>query len=330
VILNDLITKKGYCLINAVIVGAGETGIRALQKISEHPEFGYNVIGFLDDDPNKINTTVCNIPVIGSLKELKRIVNDLDINKIIFAIPSLPKDQILKMIVDINKNNIMYMIVSNIFPVMSENMFFEDIGGTPYFILKANGESKIYDSFKRLFDILASIILLIIFSPFIPLIMLAIKIDSDGPIIFKQNRVGMNGKIFTMYKFRTMYHDVKKYERAPYSSDDPRITKVGKILRKFSLDEIPQFINVIKGDMSLIGPRPEMPFIVEKYNEWQRKRLSVRPGLTGLWQVLGRKELPLEENLEYDFYYIANRSISLDIAILIKTFFMVIRQKGAF
>lgn len=222
------------------------------------------------------------------------------------------------------------MIVSNIFPVMTENMFFEDIGGTPYFILKSNDEAKIYDYIKRAIDIIASIIFLIISLPVIPLITLAIKLDSKGSVIFKQERVGLNGKIFTIYKFRTMFISADRYEKSPNSKDDPRVTRVGKILRRFSLDEIPQFINVIKGDMSLIGPRPEMPFIVNKYKEWQKKRLEVRPGITGLWQVLGRKELQLEENLEYDFYYIANRSLSLDIAILIKTFFMVIRQKGAF
>lgn len=328
--LNNLIMKKTNGLTNTLIVGAGETGIRALQKISEHPEFGYNIVGFLDDDTKKQNTTICNIPVIGSLKDLKHLVNVLQINKIIFAIPSLPKDKILQMITDIKKNNAMYMIVSNIFPVMAENMFFEDIGGIPYFILKSNDEAKIYDYIKRAIDIIASIIFLFISLPVIPFIILAIKLDSKGPVIFKQDRVGLNEKLFTIYKFRTMFTAVNKYEKSPNSENDPRITKVGKILRRFSLDEIPQFINVLKGDMSLIGPRPEMPFIVNKYKEWQKKRLEIRPGITGLWQVLGRKELPLEENLEYDFYYIANRSFSLDMAILIKTFLMVLKQKGAF
>ncbi len=328
--LHSALIKKGYALTNILIVGAGETGIRSLQKISEHPEFGYKVVGFLDDDIKKHNTFICNIPVIGSLDKLKQIANDMRISKIIFAIPSLSKDTILKKITEINKRNITYMIVSNIFPVMSENMFFEDIGGTPYFILKSNGEANLYDYFKRIFDLIGAIILLIIFTPIIPFIALGIKLDSKGSIIFKQQRVGLNGKLFTIYKFRTMFSNVECYERAPDDKNDPRVTRFGKFLRKFSLDEIPQFINVIKGDMSLIGPRPEMPFITDKYNDWQRKRLEVRPGITGLWQVLGRKELPLENNLEYDFYYIANRSFSLDFAILIKTIFMVIRQKGAF
>jgi lipopolysaccharide/colanic/teichoic acid biosynthesis glycosyltransferase len=171
---------------------------------------------------------------------------------------------------------------------------------------------------------------LINFAPLWILIVAGIKLDSPGKALIKQKRVGKDGGIFEMYKFRTMKNDTGLYEKAPFSPDDPRITKFGKFLRKTSLDELPQLINVLKGEMSLVGPRPEMPFIVENYSNWQRKRLEVKPGLTGLWQILGRKDLPLHENIEYDFYYIKNQSLILDMVILVKTVWTVIRGKGAF
>jgi len=328
--INENFIKRGYGLLKTLIIGTGETAIRALQKISEHPEYGYDVIGFINNDEEKIGTTICNIPVIGTIKDLNKIIKEKQIDKIIFAEPSLSKDMIFQIISETDDNSIIYMVVSNVFPVMSENMIFEDVGGIPTFILKSQNSRFLYDIFKRVFDFTFSIIFLILFLPFFPFIMLAIKLESKGPIFFKQKRVGYKGEIFEIYKFRTMYVDTDAYQRAPQSAYDPRITKVGRVLRRFSFDEVPQFYNVLKGDMSIIGPRPEMPFIAEKYKSWQKKRLEVKPGITGLWQVLGRKDLPLEDNLEYDFYYIKNRSFSLDVAILFRTIYQVLKQKGAY
>ncbi|HNT36382.1 MAG TPA: sugar transferase, partial [bacterium] len=159
---------------------------------------------------------------------------------------------------------------------------------------------------------------------------LGIRLSSKGTILFKQERVGKGGKIFVLYKFRTMYMDVPNYEEAPTRSDDPRVFGFGRFLRRSSLDEIPQLINVLKGDMSMVGPRPEMPFIVEKYDVWQRRRLLVKPGITGLWQIIGRKDLPLHANLEYDLYYVQNMSLFNDILILLKTIPVVFFGKGAY
>ena len=183
---------------------------------------------------------------------------------------------------------------------------------------------------KRAFDIVVSTVVILLTFPFWILIMIAIRLETDGPAIFKQERVGQNGKVFKIRKFRTMRSDVDKYEYSPSSPDDRRITKVGAFLRKTSLDEFPQFLNVLNGDMSMVGPRPEMPFIVEKYKDWERQRLKVKPGLTGLWQIMGRKDLPLHESLEYDFYYIKNQSLLLDLTILIKTIPIILLGKGAY
>jgi len=147
----------------------------------------------------------------------------------------------------------------------------------------------------------------------------AIKLDSRGPVLFRQERVGQNGKLFKMFKFRTMHAGSPSYEYSPRASNDPRITRLGKFLRQTSLDEVPQLLNVLQGHMSLVGPRPEMPFIVEQYTERHRQRLQVRPGLTGLWQLSGDRAFLIHENVEYDLYYIQHRSFFMDAAILLHT-----------
>lgn len=200
----------------------------------------------------------------------------------------------------------------------------------PVFQKKLNNQKSFYLYFKRLFDIVFSTLILIILSPVWILIIILIRLDSKGNAIFKHSRTGLNEKSFQLYKFRTMRFDVKEQEFAPTTLNDERITGMGKFLRKTSLDEAPQLWNVLKGEMSLVGPRPEMDFITEKYDKLQKCRLLVKPGLTGLWQICGRKDLPLQENIEFDFHYILRRSILFDFMILLKTIMVVINGKGAY
>jgi lipopolysaccharide/colanic/teichoic acid biosynthesis glycosyltransferase len=169
------------------------------------------------------------------------------------------------------------------------------------------------------------VIALAALSPIFVLIALLIKLDSTGPVLFIQNRVGLNGRIFRILKFRSMYEGSAKYEPSPTSSLDPRLTTVGRLLRRLSLDELPQLVNVIRGEMSLVGPRPEMPFIVQGYDVAQRRRLSVMPGITGLWQLSADRAFPIHENLEYDLYYVRNRGWFMDLAILIHTILFAMR-----
>lgn len=203
---------------------------------------------------------------------------------------------------------------------------------------------------KRVIDILGSVVGLGLLSPIFIVIALAIKLDSPGEIIFRQKRIGKNGEEFTFYKFRSMYKDVddklhKEYMARLINSDldseltgkggcfkiedDPRVTKIGRFLRKTSLDELPQFYNVLKGDMSLVGPRPAIPYEVEMYDAWHKRRLSVIPGVTGLWQVSGRSAKDFREMVELDLKYIDNWSIWLDVKIILKTFFVVLNKQGA-
>lgn len=183
---------------------------------------------------------------------------------------------------------------------------------------------------KRLADVISAIISLIVLFPLFAVLIILIKFDSKGKAIFAQQRVGIDAKLFTMYKFRTMKNDSNKDEFSPISSSDERITKIGKFLRKSSLDELPQLWNVLIGNMSFVGPRPEMLFIVKTYSEIEKIRLIVKPGLTGIWQIAGRKDLPLHENIEFDLYYIKNQSLMLDLIILLKTFSVVLSGKGAY
>jgi lipopolysaccharide/colanic/teichoic acid biosynthesis glycosyltransferase len=183
---------------------------------------------------------------------------------------------------------------------------------------------------KRVLDLFVATGLLVVFALPMLIIALLIRLESKGPALFRQIRIGQGGRPFAMLKFRTMYVDAPKYASAPTDPRDPRITPFGRWLRKTSLDELPQLLNVLVGHMSMVGPRPEMPFLVEQYEEWQRRRLDVKPGLTGLWQVVGRKNLPLSRNMEYDFYYIMNQSLFLDLVILIKTVPAVVFGRGAF
>jgi lipopolysaccharide/colanic/teichoic acid biosynthesis glycosyltransferase len=182
-----------------------------------------------------------------------------------------------------------------------------------------------YPIIKRIMDIVLSSMLLSLLGPLLLLIAFVISLYSPGPAIFVQRRVGLGGRLFDIYKFRTMHRGVPRYELSPTSSRDPRITRVGRLLRRTSLDELPQLLNVLSGDMSLVGPRPEMPFIVEKYNTFQRRRLEVVPGITGLWQLSADRSTQIHENLHHDLNYIRNRTISLDLAILTHTLFFAMR-----
>ncbi len=197
-------------------------------------------------------------------------------------------------------------------------------------VRRARAPNRFYFTTKRIIDLVGTLIGLLISLPLYPLIIFYIKKDSPGPAMIRQKRVGQNGETFTLYKFRTMRLDTELYAGAPRHSDDPRITKAGKILRQYSLDELPQFWNVLRGEMSLVGPRPEMPFIVAKYTDWQKIRLQAKPGITGIWQILGRKDLPLEENIEYDLYYVFHQSFFLDLAIILRTVPHLLFPRGAY
>lgn len=216
----------------------------------------------------------------------------------------------------------------------------EEFGGVLMFDLRAPALNDYQRMAKRAFDIVMSLLAMPVALPLMGLVALIVRLDSPGPILYRSRRIGENGCIFTMYKFRTM---VEGADRMPdvftpdetgvvlhKKEDDPRVTRAGRILRKLSLDELPQLFNVLKGDMSLVGPRPELPELVQRYNPWQRERFAVPQGMTGWWQVNGRSDKPLHLNTDEDLYYVRNYSIWLDLKILVKTIWVVLRGKGAY
>ena len=210
-------------------------------------------------------------------------------------------------------------------PQESQRTEWIDVDGLHFKSSKYSSDSWYYSVAKRIADLVFSSILLLVLAPLLILIAILVRLDSPGPALFVQKRVGLNGELFDMYKFRSMYAGAAQYAPSPTSSSDPRITRIGRILRRASLDELPQLINVFMGTMSLVGPRPEMPFIVDRYDARQRQRLAVVPGITGPWQLSADRAFPIHSNIEYDLYYIRNRTFSMDMAILIHTLLFAIR-----
>jgi len=317
--------------VRALIVGAGTSGIRVLQKLQEHSEINYQIVGFLDDNPDLQQTKWGKRPILGTLEDIRMIAEEYQIDEVFMAIPSLNHQHIFPLMLKCEGLSLSFWLLTNDFEVLSRHR--KDIPRIDDLPLNYLGDQRInpiYPIFKRTFDLVTAVLLLLVTLPLWLWWSIRIKLDSSGSVFFSQDRVGHNGKLFTLYKFRTMYQESSPYEKAPNTQSDKRITKYGKWLRQTSIDELPQLFNIIKGDMSVVGPRPEMPFIVDTYEDWQRTRLSVKPGLTGLWQISGRKDLPMHENLHYDFYYIRNRSLLLDFSILLRTFVTVFMGKGAY
>jgi exopolysaccharide biosynthesis polyprenyl glycosylphosphotransferase len=290
----------------------------------------YNIVGLISTSKEFVGKIIDNYEVKGTISSLKEIIKSENVDVVIFADEKLPLSAVMSIISNMDIKDVAFFIVSQGFEAVKYGLNVEFIGSLPLVELGFETKNPFYDVIKRIFDFVVSLILLLILIPVFIVIAIAIKIDSPGPVFFIQERVGKDGKIFKVIKFRTMYKDTPKFALSPRSQGDPRITKVGAFLRRWSLDELPQLINVLKGEMSLVGPRPEMPQIVEEYEPWQRERLKVKPGITGIWQILGRKDLPLEKNIQYDLIYVKNRSFLLDIIIILKTIPLVIKGKGAY
>jgi len=329
---------RGFGVKRAIIYGAGEVGRLLLKRLMQSPGLGYLPVGFMDDDPakqgkmivsdNSTNTT--SMPVIGNFEQFTELVNDHHIDEVFVTITSMHTERFEQVIHKCRELGIDFKFVPNLFDLKIQKISVTKIDGIPLLSVKAPRIDPIYIFFKRAFDILLSALTLLIFSPFYLLIALLIKQDSKGTVLFKQKRVGLRGKLFNMYKFRTMWNDANPYDWTPTTLEDKRITPFGKFLRRTSLDEIPQFFNVLKGDMSIVGPRPEMPFIVETYNEIQRDRLAMKPGITGIWQISADRGKQIHENIEYDLYYIENCGFLMDLVIIIRTVYFAIRGLGAF
>ena len=309
-----------------LIYGAGELGQALYRSIVNSPKLGIVPVGFIDDNPERQGMVfyqsgfnISNgVSVLGTGEIIRRLKEDLHIDEVYLAMSNIDHSTLVNILNYIKSENIKVSFVPNLYKIFVHKLKIEKIGQIPI-VKEDDNFNHSYLRFKRYFDLLVAVVLFCFTWPLFAVIALAIKIDSKGPVFFKQKRVGKGGEVFQMCKFRSMFIDTDSYSTKPIFCHDPRITRVGRFLRKTSLDELPQLINALKGDMSLVGPRPEMPFIVAEYNEIHKERLKVSPGITGLWQLSGDRRKPIHENMDYDLYYIRNISFFLDVAVLIET-----------
>ena len=321
--------RAGGCDVPVLIIGAGVPAIRLLQKLQDNPETGYRVAGFLVDGEEVPEKDVAGHPVLGRVDDLRAIACEHGVREVFVALPSLEHTRMLSLVLACEDLGVTFRVVTNLFEVLTAGTQIDLVDDLPLVRLGRDRVHALYAPAKRAFDFLGALIGLVVAAPLMGWVALRLKAQGLSPF-FVQERVGEGGRIFRMVKFRTLRPEVDPYAVAPRDREDARITPYGRWLRVSSIDELPQLWNVLKGEMSLVGPRPEMPFIVEQYDEWQRRRLTVKPGITGLWQILGRKDLPMHENLQYDFYYIRNRSLTLDASILVRTVGAVLSRRGAF
>jgi exopolysaccharide biosynthesis polyprenyl glycosylphosphotransferase len=323
-----------------LLVGGGEPARQALAQLGALSWSDLRLVGYLTDGP-PIPAANGGFPCLGGLAQAEAVIASQSIDDVLLTLPAEAYAQMEDLVARLVEIPCSIWVVPDFFSVLLYGSRVCDLGGLPMISIKAPTLSGYQRLLKRSFDLAAGSLFLVLALPVMALVALAIRLDSPGPAIFRQKRVGENGRVFWTLKFRSMAEDAEARVEEVWRRDeagnlmhkhpdDARVTRVGRMIRRLSLDELPQLINVLRGEMSLVGPRPELPALVEQYKPWQRKRLAVPPGITGWWQVSGRSELPMHLHTEYDLYYVQNFSLLLDIKILLKTAGAVLGGRGAF
>ncbi len=331
-----LLLRNGIGREKTIILGKNRRGQSAANYLFHHEDQGYDIVGYIEasDDPKEdINTK--NIPILGHEQELRKIIQDNEVSDIVLALNSPDHTRIISIMGLINGFPVTVKIVPDLYDVMSGLLRTQQIAGMPLMDINLEYSNWYQRGLKRIVDLIFSIPLLLLFLPFGIIIAMAIKLESKGPVFYQQVRVGKDFKKFKTIKFRSMRHNAEEDTGPIWAKpDDPRITKVGRLLRRFRIDEFPQFINVFKGDMSIIGPRPERPYFVEKLSKeypLYHRRLSVLPGISGWSQIKQSYDKNFEDirqKLKYDFYYIENISFGLDLKIMISTIWVMFSGEG--
>jgi exopolysaccharide biosynthesis polyprenyl glycosylphosphotransferase len=333
--------QAGQGVDRLLIIGAGEVGRAVMRNIIAQPELGYQVIGFLDDDPAKSSTDIGPIKALGAVENLPQVIETLAIAQVIITLPWQYHRKTVRLVLEAEEAGVRARVVPDLFQLSLGGVDVETINGIPLISIKQTALTGWNLVLKRILDLSFAIPFTLVMAPIWLIIAVAIKLDSPGPVFFKQERAGKGGKAFRVYKFRSMVVGAEA-EQAKLAAqneatgplfkirDDPRRTRVGRFIRQTSLDELPQFINVIRGEMSVVGPRPALFSEVAQYQEWQRKRLDIQPGVTGLWQVSGRSDLTFDEMVMLDIYYGENWSLGADIRIMLRTVPQFLFGDGAY
>lgn len=336
----NMLYRLGLAETRLLIVGSGRLGKIIMQNIAANPGLGYAIVGFLHDmiePPGDFG----RFRMLGTLEDLGLVIRSAQVDEVIIALPSSMNEQAIKTVRLCERFGASFKLVPDLYELSLSRIDMETIEGIPLLNIKQVPMNTWQDLVTRLIDVVASLLILLLSTPFWLFIALAIRLDSAGKIIYTQVRIGQGGRPFKMYKFRSMYKNAEQMQAGLWAQneaqgpmfkikDDPRVTHIGRFLRRTSLDEFPQFLNIIKGEMSLVGPRPPLPGEVAAYKEWQKERLAIKPGLTGLWQVRGRSDISFDEGVLMDLYYIQNWSLHLYFQILFRTIPAVLRRRGAY
>ncbi len=349
--LQTLVRRRDINLIPTLVVGQGEEADACVRELGERPDLGYRVVGIIQNEgaPGSLS----EIPVVGELSDLPAVIDKLAIQEVVITDSQIPREKLFEAMMKLGrKQRVEFRLAPNLFNFLPHKTSIEQIGVLPMVTLFCEPLSDAERIIKRVSDIVIAALVALVTSPVWLAIALLVKLGSRGPVLFRQERVGMDGRIFLCYKFRTMYAGAdEKIHREAYEKNiaggteanagsddkpvfgkvrnDSRVTRIGKFLRRSSLDELPQLLNVLIGDMSVVGPRPPIPYEVEAYELWHRRRLDMKPGITGLWQVSGRNRLSFDEMVRIDIYYIENWSLWLDLKIIFLTLPAVLRGDGA-
>ncbi len=328
--LIQMLHRRGIGNRNALIIGTGPTARKLQKKFVLVPTLGLNLIGMVSNREEEVGTMIERSRVLGTVARLEELVRTHKISEVFIAMPEVDDEPVMRIIEEVERLGVVYRVVPRFYHFFSHKVRIESLDSIPLFSRPEREPGLLTRAVKRLIDIVLSLIMLALTLPIFVISALLIKRESKGPVFFKQTRIGKDGKPFRMVKFRTMHEHVSFDAPTPKSHEDPRVTNIGRVLRRYSLDELPQLANILRGEMSIVGPRPEMPFIVANYGPIQRERLRAKPGLTGLWQISYARGEAIHENLDYDIYYIEHQSIMLDFVIMGLTAFAVFKGTGAY
>ena len=323
-----------------LIVGSGQVNALVAQKLTQHPEYGAELVGYIDAPYEHTTGEVAPLHRLGGLEDFEGVCRAHDVERVVIAFSTLDHTHLLDLIRASKRLHLKVSVVPRLFEIMGHGVEIDQLGGMTILGLRSLARTGSTLMLKRTMDVVFSAIGLVLLTPVLAVIAVVTKLDSPGPILFSQRRVGRGNREFRMWKFRTMVDGADQLKPALWHlnemndgtmfkiADDPRVTRVGRFLRRTSLDELPQLWNILRGEMSLVGPRPLIPQEDDQVIGWHRARLSLTPGLTGPWQVMGRNAIPFQEMVKLDYLYVTEWSLWNDLKLLLRTLPVVVGRRG--